>query len=273
MTRTLKIGTSGWSYPDWVGPFYPAGARPIDFLSLYAERFDCVEVDSTYYAIPNSRTVQGWRDRTPEGFRFALKAPGAITHEKVLVDCDRERDRFLDAVSCLGDKLWIVLLQFGYFNKKAFAGPREFFTRLDSFLHGWPPRVPVAVEIRNRTWLGDDYFGLLKSHRAAAAVAEHVHMPRLESVLAQYDVRTGPVLYTRLIGDRYGIEKVTTTWDRVVIDRSDRIDAIAASVAHLLPKIDVVVFVNNHFAGHGPASCAAFLEAMARATAEGPQRE
>ncbi len=272
MNHTLSIGTSGWSYKDWAGTFYPAGIRPIDYLALYAERFGCVEVDSTYYAIPAPRTVQGWADRTPEAFRFALKAPGAITHEKMLADCDSERDRFLDAVTRLGDKLWLVLLQFGYFNKKAFGSAGEFFERLDSFLHGWPRQVSVAVEIRNRTWLGEEFFGLLKSHQAAAAIAEHVHMPRPETVLAQYDVLTGPVLYTRLIGDRYGIEKITKTWDRVVVDRSERMAAIAGALAAMLPKIDVVVFVNNHFAGHGPASCAAFLEAMAAASPDGAAR-
>lgn len=258
----LRVGTSGWSYPDWVGPFYPPGAKAADFLSLYARRFNIVEVDSTYYAIPTVRTVRGWFGKTPEGFRFAVKAPSAITHDKQLLDCAAERDQFLEAMAPLGDKLLVVLLQFGYFNRKAFSGSRAFLDRLEAFLEGWPRGIPVAVEIRNKNWLGPDYFALLRRRRAAAALAEQLWMPPLETILEKYDVRTGDLLYLRLIGDRKAIEAITTTWDRVVIDRTDRYRAIANALRGIIKDTDVVTFVNNHFAGHGPAGCADFLAAM-----------
>lgn len=87
---SVRIGTCGWSYKDWVGFFYPQRLKPADFLPYYAERFPVVEVDSTFYRSPSKSMVQGWRDKTPDGFAFALKVPQTITHEKVLVDCTGE---------------------------------------------------------------------------------------------------------------------------------------------------------------------------------------
>src|SRR5687767_15752554 len=82
MPSNVRIGTQGWNYDAWVGPFYPEGSRAGDFLALYARAFNTVEVDSTFYAIPSEKVVQGWVDRTPDDFVFALKLPQEITHER-----------------------------------------------------------------------------------------------------------------------------------------------------------------------------------------------
>ena len=131
---SVRIGTCGWSYKDWVGPFYPKGLTPADYLPYYAERFSIVEVDSTFYRSPSKSMVQGWRDKTPEGFSFSLKVPQTITHEKVLVDCSGEVEEFASAARLLGDKLLCWTLQFGYFNRQAFASGAEFLERLGSRL-------------------------------------------------------------------------------------------------------------------------------------------
>src|SRR5947209_19135495 len=81
MTAQIRLGTQGWNYDAWVGPFYPVGTRSADYLTVYARAFDTVEVDSTFYAIPPARTIRGWFDRTPHDFVFALKLPQEITHE------------------------------------------------------------------------------------------------------------------------------------------------------------------------------------------------
>jgi uncharacterized protein YecE (DUF72 family) len=83
----LRVGTSSWSAGSWVGPFYPPGTRPADFLPRYAEHFDTVEVDSTFYRAPSKEMVKNWYARTPARFVFAAKFPQTITHEKVLPDC------------------------------------------------------------------------------------------------------------------------------------------------------------------------------------------
>ena len=250
--QSIHIGTSGWSYVDWVGPFYRAGTPKSDFLGAYAEHFEVVEVDSTYYAPPAKRIVTGWYERTPEGFRFALKAPGAITHEKVLDDCERDADAFFDALAPLGEKLLCVLLQFGYFNKAKFASAGPFMERLDAFLERCAARVPLAVEIRNKAWLTRGYFDLLRRHNAAAALVEHAWLPPVERLIEQQDVVTGPFSYFRLIGDRTGIEEITKTWGETVLDRSSDLRRVAGSMRRIAERVPVYTFVNNHYAGHGP---------------------
>ncbi|HUU97831.1 MAG TPA: DUF72 domain-containing protein [Phycisphaerae bacterium] len=252
MTDNVHIGTSGWSYDDWVGPFYPAGAPKREFLSHYATQFDVVEVDSTYYAIPARRMVQGWAERTPKGFRFALKAPQEITHKRVLVDCQEGMERFLGALEPLGEKTVCVLLQFGYFNRATFRSAKPFFERLNGFLREYVDRVPLAVEIRNKNWLTDAYFDLLRSHKVAAALVEHAWLPPINHVVEQHDVVTGPFSYVRLIGDRKGIEEITRTWDKVVMDRSADLRRVARAIRQIAQRVPVHTFVNNHYAGHGP---------------------
>ena len=149
----ITIGTCGWSYKDWQGVLYPEHLGPADYLSYYAEKYPIVEVDSTFYRLPSLRMVQGWNDQTPDGFRFSLKVPQVITHEKLLVDCQEEAAAFWAAVRLLGEKLRCAVLQFGYFNRQAFAGQAAFLERLDPFLAKWPADVPVAVEIRNKSWM------------------------------------------------------------------------------------------------------------------------
>ncbi len=257
--NTVRVGTCGWSYGDWVGPFYPDGTRAADYLGHYAARFDIVEVDSTFYHSPSARTTGRWAEQTPDNFRFTLKMPQAITHEKALLDSDRELEQFLAGIEPLRGKLHSVLLQFGYFNKQAFASPGGFFKRLDGFLGKLPEDLPVAVEIRNRAWLGEEFTGLLRSHRAALAVADQAWMPPVERVLEELDVATGRFVYLRLIGDRQRIEKITTSWDKVVIDRTETLRTIVRALARFKPADELVAFINNHYAGHAPALCRTFL--------------
>src|SRR5262249_32397458 len=110
MTHPVRLGTCGWSYADWVGNFYPSGTPASVYLSAYAERYNVVEVDNTFYRIPRRKMVEGWRDKTPTGFGFSLKVTQSITHEKILVNCREDVARFLDAAGVLEDKLICCLL-------------------------------------------------------------------------------------------------------------------------------------------------------------------
>ena len=95
---SLYIGTSAFTAAGWEGTFYPPGTKPGDFLRYYAQHFNSVEVDSTFYRIPSLSTVKGWYEKTPKGFVFAAKVPQVITHEKVLVDCEAEFKQFMEAM-------------------------------------------------------------------------------------------------------------------------------------------------------------------------------
>ena len=105
MSNDIRIGTQGWNYEAWVGPFYPSGTRPADFLAVYSRAFTTVEVDSTFYAIPAAKTVRGWAERTPPEFSFALKMPQEITHENRLRDSADLAALFFDRARELGPKL------------------------------------------------------------------------------------------------------------------------------------------------------------------------
>ena len=101
----FHVGTQGWNYPAWVGPFYPRAARASDFLSLYARIFDTVEVDSTFYAVPSAASVANWALRTPPAFRFALKFPREATHEAALAGRAARADRRASGLKSLPQKL------------------------------------------------------------------------------------------------------------------------------------------------------------------------
>ncbi|MCK6455612.1 MAG: DUF72 domain-containing protein [Phycisphaerae bacterium] len=264
--REIKLGTSGWSYDDWVGPFYPSGTASSDYLTVYAEHYSIVEVDSTFYRMPTAEMVDRWRTVTPRHFEFTLKVPSVITHEKVLLGCRDEFRAFAEIVKSLGKKLRAVLLQFAYFNKQAFPSSKEFFERLDRFLASVADEeIPIAVEIRNKTWLGKDWFELLRKHHAASVLLDHAWMPSIPEMIERYDVLTGPFVYTRLIGDREGIEKITKKWDRVVVDRSSRLAELAEALRKVAANTEVIVFANNHFAGHAPATLTELASVMGHA--------
>jgi uncharacterized protein YecE (DUF72 family) len=248
----IRVGACGWSYKDWVGVFYPDGTPDGAFLSHYAEHFPIVEVDSTFYRTPSQATVRGWHDKTPDSFSFSLKVPQVITHEKVLVDCHEELNRFLAAVRLLGNKLLCCQLQFGYFNKKAFANLDAFLQRLDPFLAAWPEDVPVAVEVRNKNWVTPKLVDCLRGHQAVWVVADQAWMPSPLSLVQKFGAVTGPFAYVRLLGDRAEVDKRTESLDHVVIDRADQIGADAQAIRLLSERVPVLVFVNNHFAGYAP---------------------
>jgi uncharacterized protein YecE (DUF72 family) len=258
----VRIGTCGWSYKEWAGPFYPKGTAAADFLSSYAERYPVVEVDSTFYRRPNRKMVEGWRDRTPNGFGFSLKVPQVITHEKLLYDCRAEVSAFLSAARVLGPKLLCCVLQFGYFNRKAFAGLSAFLERLQPFLEAWPAEVPLAVEVRNKTWMTAQLADCLRAHRAAWVLPDQAWMPSPLSVVRKVDAVTGPIAYVRLLGDRAAVDALTPKLDHTVIDRTDQIRADAEAVRLLSERVPVLVFVNNHFAGNTPATTRQLREAL-----------
>jgi uncharacterized protein YecE (DUF72 family) len=249
----ILIGCSGWSYPDWEGPFYPHSTDPSDYLAYYADRFPVVEVDSSFYRRPTPRMVRTWYHRTPPDFRFALKVPRVITHQKQLRDCAEEVDGFVSSVQPLGEKLCCALLQMGYFNREAFGSLGEFLPILDEFLAAWPhTSVPLAVETRNPRWVGEALAGVLRKHQTALTLTEQKWMPTPAEVASRIDPVTGPLAFVRLIGDRQAIEKVTSTWDKTVVDRSTELAATAEVIRPIARRVPVLVFANNHYAGHSP---------------------
>ena len=259
----VRVGTCGWSYKEWSGVFYPDGLAAGEFLSFLAGRYPVVEVDSTFYRTPTRKMVEGWRDRTPDAFGFSLKVPQVITHEKLLLDCRAEVSAFLSAARVLGPKLLCCVLQFGYFNQKAFAGLDAFLERLEPFLGAWPKDVPLAVEVRNKTWVTPQLADCLRRHNAVWVLTDQSWMPPPLKVVRQVDAVTGPFAYVRLLGDRQAVDALTSTLDQIVIDRSAQLKDDAEAVRQLRERVPVLVFVNNHYAGYAPETIRELLPLLA----------
>jgi uncharacterized protein YecE (DUF72 family) len=259
---SLRIGASSWTAPSWEGVFYPAGSRTADWLPHYAARYDTVEVDATFYRIPEARVVDGWRERTPPGFLFAAKAPQAITHEKVLEDCAGELAAFLRVMDRLGDRLGAILFQFRYFNKTELPDPKPLLDRLERFLTSLPrDGRRYAVEVRNRNLVTGRLLDLLARNGVALALIDHPWFYRVDELLRRPAVFTADFAYVRWLGDRKGIEKRTTRWDRVIVDRTE---AMRRWVEHLRPVLargrTVYGYFNNHYAGYAIGSIERFRE-------------
>lgn len=250
----IRLGSSSWTAKGWLGAVYPSGTPQRDFIAHYARRFPTVEVDATFYAIPPAGTVDGWRERTPADFVFAAKAPQTITHERFLQDCQEELAAFLAVMGRLGERLGPVLFQFPYFSKKKGVTFTDFMHRLTPFLEALPAeRPPLAVEVRNKTWLTPPLFDLLREHNVALALIDHPWMAPPEALAAMDGILTGPFAYIRWLGDRYAIEKITKVWDAPVLDRRERLEQWAAVIRGIASGgRPVFGYVNNHYSGFAP---------------------
>jgi len=240
----LRLGTQGWNYSAWVGPFYPDGTRAPDFLRLFSRAFDTVEVDSTFYAIPPVSTVRGWASRTPEHFRFALKLPQEITHERRFVDADTPLQTFVERAHELGPKLGPILIQCG-----PDFSPLE-RSALERFLPQLPGSVRFAIEFRQRGWITPETLELLSAHRVALALSDGRWVPR-KWLLRLCERPTTDFAYLRWMGP----DRAITDYSHLQVDRSAEVDAWAAMIPVLLGQVRTVYgYANNHFAGHGPAT-------------------
>lgn len=241
---SFRLGTQGWNYDAWVGPFFPSGTRAPDFLSVYARAFDTVEVDSTFYAVPAAKTVRGWYERTPPHFTFSLKLPQEITHERRLRDVEDVASLFYERARELGEKLGPVLIQLG-----PDFGPVE-LPALANLLPTLPSDIRFAVEFRQRGWINDGVLALLAEHRVALALSDGRWIPR-KQMLALAARPTTDFTYIRWMGP----DRDIVDYSRIQVDRSRELESWAG-VLWPLPTRGVTVYgyVNNHFAGHSPES-------------------
>ncbi|HET7342293.1 MAG TPA: DUF72 domain-containing protein [Methylomirabilota bacterium] len=161
----LRVGTSGWNYPEWKGSFYPADMKPAAMLPYYAARFDTVEVNNTFYRMPTQKAVDGWAAAVPPAFRFVLKAPQRITHFARLRDVDEPVRFFCDTARTLGARLGPLFFQL----------PPNFTVdtgRLADLLALLPPGVRAAFEFRNVSWFTDAVYERLRARNAALCIAD-----------------------------------------------------------------------------------------------------
>ena len=238
----IRIGAQGLNYDAWLGGFYPSGTRATDFLSVYARAFDTVEVDSTFYAIPPERTIEGGVRRTPDEFVFALKLPQSITHERRLRDSEDETALFIERARGLGRKLGPILMQLG-----------PDFTihelpALTGYLAGWPPEVALAVEFRHPSWVARDVHATLAEHGVSLALSDGPWIPR-DTLLKLAEHPTADFFYIRWMGP----DRAITDHSRVQVDRSREIEGWATAMRAMAASGRAVwAYSSNYYAGHAP---------------------
>jgi uncharacterized protein YecE (DUF72 family) len=161
----LRIGTSGYNFPEWKGTFYPEKLPAVQMLAYYAERLDTVEINYTFYRMPNAKTVAGWDNMVPPGFTFVLKAPQRITHIGRLKDVDDPLRYFTETIRPLGAKLGPILVQLPPNFKQDLA-------RLKDFLTLFPADLRCAFEFRHASWFDEPVYEALRAANAALCIAD-----------------------------------------------------------------------------------------------------
>src|SRR4029079_7868301 len=214
MSAEIHIGTQGWNYDAWVGPFYPTGTRPSDFLTVYARSVVSVRGYSTFYASPAATTIRSWVERTPKGFIFSLKLPQEITHEQRLRDATGASETFFERARELGDKLGPILVQMG-----PDFQPGELPALVD-FIGRAQPDLRIAIEFRHRGWITDGVLALLSEHNLALALVDGRWIPR-KLMLSLAARPTADFAYIRWMGPNRDL----VDYSRVQVDRSREVDA------------------------------------------------
>lgn len=166
----LYVGTSGYSYKEWKGNFYPENISASEMLSHYAKHLPAVELNNTYYRMPQPNAVESWRTQVPKTFRFSVKAPQSITLYRRLKDAGWQTKQMLKTVSVLEDRLGAVLFRMPEDMKKDLA-------RLESFLKELPAHTPAAFEFRHATWFDEEVVELLRSYNRVLVISDTDEMP------------------------------------------------------------------------------------------------
>ena len=190
MTQVL-IGTSGWTYPDWKGTFYPAKLPNAKFLEFYGNQFSTVEVNYSFYRLPTAATYEKWVAQVPKGFVFAVKASRLITHIKRLQGADEPWDVFLQNTQSLGSRLGPILFQFPASFRIDQARLSEFLNMARTVMSG--ANLRLVFEFRHASWFVDKIYRLLSDHGAALCIADSPRYPRRE-------IATTTFMYLRFHG-------------------------------------------------------------------------
>jgi uncharacterized protein YecE (DUF72 family) len=226
----LRVGTSGFSYPEWKGTFYPEKIKSQDMLRFYAERFGTVEMNNTFYRMPTPAVTSGWSAQAPDGFRFVLKAPQRMTHFQRLQGIEENLVFFLNSAMALGDKLGPLLFQLPPNMKKDAVRLREFLAQV-------PPSCRVAMEFRHDSWFDDETYDLLRSAGATLCIAD---TDEGDTPL----VSTAPWGYLRLRRVAYGDADFALWHEKIRAQGWE----------------DAYVFFKHEDEGKGPAFARRFLE-------------
>jgi uncharacterized protein YecE (DUF72 family) len=198
----ILVGTSGFSFKEWVGNFYPQGLKAGAMLGYYGRHFGAVEINNTFYRMPKPAVLKSWAEEVPADFRFVLKASQRITHHQKLKDCAEKVRYLLEVSAALGERLGPLLFQLP-------PTLRQDLPLLRDFLALLPTTTQAALEFRHESWFNDEVYDLLRAHDAALCIAE------AEEGVAVPFVATATWGYLRLRRGDYTAEELQAWGDRV----------------------------------------------------------
>ena len=253
-----KIGCQGWNYRDWISKpgedttFYPRGAKQSDMLKLYAEIFETIEVDSTFYAIPPVSTFEKWYKETPDEFTFSLKMPQEITHTHEL--CEQSfpaLESFCEKSLELKEKLASILIQL----PPTFDGSKANAQNLRNFLRKLPREINFAIEFRHRDWMIEWTFDELSENGVALCFCEGSWIPRELMFEAIRDTKCD-FAYVRFMGER-DLEK----FDKIYRNEDTLLEIWKEQIEEI-PAKEIYVYFSNFFEGNAPASANKLKELM-----------
>lgn len=227
----IWAGTSGFSYKEWKGSFYPEECSPKEMLTYYASKLPAVEINSTFYRLPKVSVIESWADQVPADFRFSIKASRRITHQKRLKDAADETAYLLETTAALNERLGVILFQLPPFLRKGIE-------RLAGFLELIPEGLRAAFEFRHDSWFDDEVYDALRRHGCALCIAD-----------------TGGKVDTPLVS--------TTDWGYLRLRRSDYDEGDLALWAERVSDLgwsETFAFFKHEDAGSGPRLAARFLE-------------
>jgi uncharacterized protein YecE (DUF72 family) len=230
----VHVGTSGYNYPEWRGTFYPEDLSAKKMFAFYAERFTTVEINYTFYRMPTAKTTDAWATQAPDGFRYVLKAPKRITHERRLVDCADTLAFFCESARGLGAHQGPLLFQLPPNLKCDVA-------RLEAFLALMPADVQPAFEFRHDSWFIEDVWSLLRARGAALCIADAGDRTTPVVATASYG-------YLRLRDEGYTPDDLDR-WAGVVLAQAGTWD-------------DAWVFFKHEEEGKGPEFARAFIDRL-----------
>jgi uncharacterized protein YecE (DUF72 family) len=275
LPANLLVGTSSWSSKDWCGTFYPESIEPGQMISVYAQKYRTVEIDSTWHYMPNRTMVDAWRDRTPQGFIFSAKVPRVISHDKYLEDCEEDLNQFLRIMEGLGDKLGPLVLQFQYVAKAKdaaeYATGDDFLARLKKFLPLLSRQFQWGIEIRNPRWVRAELLDLLHAHAVSLVFIDYYTMDPLHKMAQRPEVFTAPFVYLRFLGHHKEMDELVrkareegkrkSDWESLIVDRSREMRQWIPTIREVVVRgIPTYVYFNNHYAGYAPGSVELFLK-------------
>lgn len=243
-----RLGTLGYGYSDWRGPFYPAGMGQSKWLGFYSGQFDCVELNTTFHAQPTVERLVNWASQVGPDFRFAVKTSRTITHDQPLESTGPAMLQFVETARALGNSLGPILIQ---------LPPHcttESFDTLDRLLASLPKDIRYAVEFRHASWVQDRTTGMLRAHNVAWVGLDHLDHPHLRRLRG-----TADFLYVRLVGRHDRFEKTTHEQINVSAELQKWHVAILREVDRLQGRIkEIWILASNDYAGFSPATLRRF---------------